>query len=1112
MKKIIFYLTFFGFIPAGNIQAQNLLPHWGADNISLNTRNVANTEMWRWGWNSNYSGCEWGRANRSDMSIRYCDTPTFHGLVLKNGEVFTGRFAQLRWDGDANQNAYFTLGYGDGTATTRSEVPAPIRLKAGKPYNFSCWVQVNELIHVKMQVTTDPTGADASKTIAILDIDDKSVSNSMTFWNLDFTCPATADYYLVFKYVSGNVKILYPTDINLHQVTVPASLAATNITKNTFTAQWSAITGASAYQLDVATDAGFTAFVPGYSSLNVTGLSQAVTGLTEGTTYYYRVRTMNDEVWSEYSAVIPVTTVASQAPTAPVAKAATNIKPTDFVVNWNAVNGAVSYQLDIATDETFTNTVPQYDGYTVNGTSLKVTQLNPNTTYYYRVRAFNGSSSENSNTISLKTQELLIFLMAGQSNMSGRGAYSQLPAADTITYDNILSLNKDSVWVRARHPLYWEKSDAVGVSMGVSFAKSLADKLGGDVAIGIVPCAAGGTSIDEWLNDDLYVRTSSFHLYTNLITRAKKATQSGDIIGMIWHQGESNAVAASDTTAYLDKMMTFFTRVRKDLQIPNMPIVGGEIGWFTSYKYMKETNANIHKVKNFLPYYDVASSEGFTASDGVHFTSPSLVEFGKRYAELFYPVYQAYKKNTDPLLSSLGFNTDGILSPEFNAYISKYTCYLPEGTTTVTPVVSYLGSTIAGLEAVNVSSGSGISTITVTSADGSKKSYTINYKINEEKNYTHLIINNDFDLAPNPNDCSKSIPVAAGINGWVNNAWRPKEATCKQFYGWSSDIDYTNLGNNSQGINANTGGTKHGDWAAWISGTSRFTKELHEFYQIIDKDALPAGTYKVQCMMGVQQSKLTTQRMFANNNVQYHASEERHKLNITPGENNTYAGHPSGENNLREMVVYTTIAEGDSLKLGIRTGNKKEDGSIASDASNLWGWFKIDYFRLTRIDPVAAGDADLANIILSSGTLDFSPDVTNYNVSLPEGTKMVSLFVTPSFSGSVVKGTEAVDVSSGSGVSTIVATALNGTKKTYTITYTVGSISNNIDEINTNVSYFVTNRKLTVKGTEEYSVYSINGVKVAEVKANTAKKPIDLAPGVYIVSAKETNTFKIIVK
>ena len=48
--------------------------------------------------------------------------------------------------------------------------------------------------------------------------------------------------------------------------------------------------------------------------------------------------------------------------------------------------------------------VPGYQDLTVGGTSQNVTGLAANTFYYYRVRAFNGNTSPNSNVIKAKTK------------------------------------------------------------------------------------------------------------------------------------------------------------------------------------------------------------------------------------------------------------------------------------------------------------------------------------------------------------------------------------------------------------------------------------------------------------------------------------------------------------------------------------------------------------------------------------------------------------------------------------------------------------------------------------------------------------------------------------
>lgn len=78
-------------------------------------------------------------------------------------------------------------------------------------------------------------------------------------------------------------------------VTIPSSpptaYAATSVTTNGFTANWSSANGATGYRLDVSTSSAFSSYIPSYQDLDVGNvLSQSVSGLSANTTYYYRVR------------------------------------------------------------------------------------------------------------------------------------------------------------------------------------------------------------------------------------------------------------------------------------------------------------------------------------------------------------------------------------------------------------------------------------------------------------------------------------------------------------------------------------------------------------------------------------------------------------------------------------------------------------------------------------------------------------------------------------------------------------------------------------------------------------------------------------------------------
>jgi hypothetical protein len=74
----------------------------------------------------------------------------------------------------------------------------------------------------------------------------------------------------------------------------PTALNATNVTVNSFTANWSSVPGATSYRLDVSTSSSFATYVQPYQDLDVGNvISQNVTGLTRNTFHYYRLRAYN---------------------------------------------------------------------------------------------------------------------------------------------------------------------------------------------------------------------------------------------------------------------------------------------------------------------------------------------------------------------------------------------------------------------------------------------------------------------------------------------------------------------------------------------------------------------------------------------------------------------------------------------------------------------------------------------------------------------------------------------------------------------------------------------------------------------------------------------------
>lgn len=92
----------------------------------------------------------------------------------------------------------------------------------------------------------------------------------------------------------------------------PSTTAGTTIGSTSFTANWTRPAGSTGFLLDVSTQSNFASFVPGFQGLAVGAVqSHAVSGLAQGTTYFYRVRATNAGGTSANSNVTTVTTTGS---------------------------------------------------------------------------------------------------------------------------------------------------------------------------------------------------------------------------------------------------------------------------------------------------------------------------------------------------------------------------------------------------------------------------------------------------------------------------------------------------------------------------------------------------------------------------------------------------------------------------------------------------------------------------------------------------------------------------------------------------------------------------------------------------------------------------------
>ncbi|HTR81112.1 MAG TPA: FlgD immunoglobulin-like domain containing protein [Bacteroidota bacterium] len=156
---------------------------------------------------------------------------------------------------------------------------------------------------------------------------------------------------------------------------------------------WQSASGASSYELQVSTSSSFSTTV--FDQSNISGTSQTVGSLVNGTSYYWRVRGLFLTFTSSWSDVWSFTTIPS-APTTPTLSAPSDNslnQPTAMTFSWNSVPTAAGYRFQLSTDSTFASTLS--DQTLGSSTSTSVGSLLENTKYFWRVDASNagGTSS-----------------------------------------------------------------------------------------------------------------------------------------------------------------------------------------------------------------------------------------------------------------------------------------------------------------------------------------------------------------------------------------------------------------------------------------------------------------------------------------------------------------------------------------------------------------------------------------------------------------------------------------------------------------------------------------------------------------------------------------------
>jgi type 1 glutamine amidotransferase len=244
-----------------------------------------------------------------------------------------------------------------------------------------------------------------------------------------------------------------------------------------------------------------------------------------------------------------------------------------------------------------------------------------------------------------------LWVLAGQSNMEGVGDLVDVAPP----HPRVMLLGMDGRWGMAEEPLHWlvdspdpvhsgdassraarstqtHKTRKKGAGLGLPFAVTMVESTG--VPVGLVACAHGGTSMEQW--NPSKKEQGGKSLYGSMLRQVKAA--GGKVKGVLWYQGESDSLGQGEAwKAYPRVFSDFIAAVRSDFAQPDLPFYYVQIGRFIAGFDPKGWNAVQDAQRTLperVPNTAVVSVIDLELDDGIHVGTQGLKRAGQRLARV----------------------------------------------------------------------------------------------------------------------------------------------------------------------------------------------------------------------------------------------------------------------------------------------------------------------------------------------------------------------------------------------------------------------------------------------------------------------------------------------
>lgn len=223
--------------------------------------------------------------------------------------------------------------------------------------------------------------------------------------------------------------------------------------------------------------------------------------------------------------------------------------------------------------------------------------------------------------------ERLVFVLAGQSNMAGRGR----PVPKQTLDPQILSYTPTAGLKRAKDPLDLDSNKSIrGVGPGIPFANGVL-KQHPDATIILVPCARGGSAMKRWMpGGDLLERCFRY-------ARGLLGTDPDNrLAGWLFAQGEADTVKKADATRWRGRFEAMVDELRTQLEVPDLPVVHTVVGPVPPRKPTKNPYwRTLQRAQRKVDLEGVAhfETEDLPLQDELHFTVRGYHRLGGRFGK-----------------------------------------------------------------------------------------------------------------------------------------------------------------------------------------------------------------------------------------------------------------------------------------------------------------------------------------------------------------------------------------------------------------------------------------------------------------------------------------------